>query len=128
MAYDDLFERLSRSKFRSGFRLNTKDARYLQAKGLARVLLHGREFLMDRLAPAFPLNDGEQTPMRGHPIFVAQHATGTCCRSCLAKHHQIEKNRELTESEVKHLVLVLGEWLKRQPIPEPEKEKQLSLL
>lgn len=128
MAYHDLFERLSRSEFRSGFRLNSKDARYLQSKGLARVLLHGREFLMNRLAPAVPLNDGSQTPMRGHPVFVAQHATGTCCRTCLEKYHYIERNRELTDNEVKHLVLVLGEWLKRQPLPEPEKEKQLSLL
>ncbi|RYZ63629.1 MAG: DUF4186 domain-containing protein [Proteobacteria bacterium] len=121
MAYEELFDRLSRSEFRSGFRLNSKDAHYLKSKGLARVMIHGREFVIDRLAPAQPFKDGAQTPTRGHPVFVAQHATGTCCRPCLSKYHAIELNRELTDHEVKKVVLVIGEWLQRQTelVPTP---------
>jgi hypothetical protein len=127
MAFDELFDRLQRSQFRKRFRLDAKDARYLATKGMPSVLEHAREFLLERLAPAEPANDGAQTPMRGHPAFVAQHATGTCCRSCLLKWHRLEKGRALTSGEVDMLVHVLGEWLRRQNI-EPVKpaEEQLS--
>ncbi len=26
--------------------------------------------------------------MKGHPVFVAQHATATCCRECIRKWHK----------------------------------------
>ncbi len=86
---DDLFAALARSKFRSRFSLGAKERAYLAEKTLPVVLEHGRQFLVERLAPAQPRNDGRQTPMRGHPVFVAQHATATCCRGCLAKWHFI---------------------------------------
>ncbi|APX24515.1 MULTISPECIES: DUF4186 family protein [Salipiger] len=80
-----LFERLARSRFRSRFRLGMKERDYLDTKGRAVIESHATDFVRQRLAPAQPKNDGRQTPMRGHPAFVAQHATATCCRSCLAK-------------------------------------------
>ena len=80
---DELFAALARSKFRSRFRLGAKETSYLNEKTLAVVLEHGRRFIIERLADAQPKNDGKQTPMRGHPVFVAQHATATCCRGCL---------------------------------------------
>ncbi|MCP9485713.1 MAG: DUF4186 domain-containing protein [Gaiellaceae bacterium MAG52_C11] len=39
--------------------------------------------IAQRVAPAAPRKDGKQTPYRGHPVFVAQHATATCCRTVL---------------------------------------------
>lgn len=108
---DDLFERLSRSAFRRRFRLTPRDRAYLEAKGLEIVLAHGRDLIGQRLAPASPRNDGKQTPYRGHPVFTAQHATGTCCRTCLAKWHGIEAGRALSEDEVGYVVRVLGRWL-----------------
>lgn len=114
---DELFEALSRSKFRSRFRLNAKDAAYLADRGMEAVLNHAAEFLRQRLAPAQPENDGRQTPMRGHPAFVAQHATASCCRSCLAKWHRIPTGRTLTEIEIEHLLNVLRRWLEAQPRP-----------
>ena len=87
---------------------------YLQSKGLATVLSHTRDFVVQRLAPADPPNDGKQTPMRGHPAFIAQHATATCCRSCLAKWHRIEKGAELTGEEVEYVVGVVRGWLERE--------------
>ena len=78
---DDLFAALGRSKFRSRFRLSGKESAYLKQKGLDTILQHGRDFVTERLADAYPANDGRQTPMRNHPVFIAQHATGTCCRN-----------------------------------------------
>ena len=100
---DELFLALGQSKFRSQFRLSGKEATYLEQKGLSTILDHAREFVTKRLAQANPTNDGRQTPMRNHPIFIAQHATGTCCRNCLEKWHHIPKGRPLTLAyQVKH--------------------------
>lgn len=111
---DDLFTALARSSFRRRFRLGARELRYLEEKGLSTVAAHAEEFIQLRLAPADPPNDGRQTPMRGHPVFVAQHATATCCRSCLAKWHGIGKNVALTAEEIDYVVGVLRAWLERQ--------------
>jgi len=108
---DDLFAALSRSEFRSRFRLRGKDRAYLEEKTLPVVIEHGRQFVTDRLAPAEPKNDGKQTPMRGHPVFVAQHATATCCRGCLKKWHYIAPGRPLSPEEIDYVVEVLRRWL-----------------
>ena len=108
------FERLSRSAFRSRFRLRTTELDYIAAKGLATIRQHAGDFVRQRLAPAFPPNDGRQTPMRGHPVFVAQHATGCCCRGCLAKWHGIPAGRPLTAAEQAYVVEVLMAWIGRQ--------------
>src|SRR3546814_17950696 len=90
---DSLFAGLATSRFRSRFRLGEKEHTYLATRGLPIVLDHAADFVEKRLAPAEPVNDGKQTPMRGHPVFIAQHATATCCRSCLAKWHGIPAGR-----------------------------------
>jgi hypothetical protein len=111
---DELFESLGRSRFRSRFRLRCKEAAYLREKGLERVLEHARDFVQARLADANPVNDGRQTPMRGHPVFIAQHATGTCCRKCLEKWYGIAKGKSLTEKQVDYIVEVLQRWIIKQ--------------
>lgn len=109
-----LFCRLSASKFRGGFRLGPKEAGYAEEKGRDTIRFHARDFVSSRLAPAEIPNDGRQTPMRGHPVFLAQHATGTCCRGCLAKWHHMEKGRQLSEREQEYIVSVICEWIERQ--------------
>ncbi len=79
-----LFKRLSKSKFRSRFKLSAKDLNYLNKKGLMVIEGHARDFISKRIAPEFIPNDGKQTPFKNHPVFVAQHATATCCRSCIS--------------------------------------------
>lgn len=108
---DELFLALGRSKFRSRFRLAGKDAQYYKDKGLEEVLADGRWFIRQRLGGAWPTNDGRQTPMRNHPVFVAQHATGTCCRGCLEKWHGIKKGVELGEEQVDYIISVIARWL-----------------
>ena len=110
----DLFAALERSDFRRRFTLGTREREYINAHGLDVIVVHAREFVEDRLASANPKNDGRQTPMRGHPVFIAQHATATCCRSCLEKWHCIPKGRRLSKSEVDYVVRVLTRWLERQ--------------
>jgi hypothetical protein len=111
---DLVFPRLAGSKFRSRFRLGAKERAYLADRGLATVLDHAGDFIAKRLAPAQPPNDGRQTPMRGHPVFIAQHATATCCRSCLEKWHAIPAGRPLSDEEQRHAVAAIGRWLSAQ--------------
>ncbi len=111
---DELFAALARSRFRARMRLGRQERAYLEQKTLAVVLDHARRFVAERLAPAKPRNDGRQTPMRGHPVFVAQHATATCCRGCLARWHGIAKGRPLTETQIEYVLRVIERWLREQ--------------
>ncbi len=108
---DELFAALAKSTFRRSFYLRSKDLAYLHGKGLAVVLAHAEDFVSKRLAPAVIPNDGKQTPYRGHPVFVAQHATACCCRGCMEKWHRIPMGRELTPDERAYVLEVLGRWL-----------------
>ena len=105
---------LKQSKFRSKFKLTPKDREYIAAKGLETIKEHAFQFVNARVAPDFPKNDGKQTPMRGHPVFIAQHATATCCRGCIQKWYGIEKDRALKEAEVDYIVALIMGWIKRQ--------------
>lgn len=108
-----LFERLAQSAFRSKFRLSARDKAYIQEKGMATIRSHASDFVAKRLAPAEIPNDGKQTPMRGHPVFIAQHATGCCCRGCFAKWYHIPAGRALTEHEQQYAVSVLMAWIEK---------------
>ena len=112
--YDDLFQRLAKSKFRSKFHLKDKEKSYILEKGLDTIESHARDFISKRIAPAQIPNDGKQTPMRGHPVFIAQHATATCCRGCIEKWHKIPKGVQLNSAQQEYLVNVIMEWIKRQ--------------
>jgi hypothetical protein len=111
---DDVFERLRRSTFRQRFHLQGPEREYLDREGLDVVLTHAADFVDKRLAPAYPANDGKQTPMRKHPVFVAQHATATCCRGCLEKWHAIPKGRELSAEEKQYVIDVIRRWIELQ--------------
>ena len=114
---DDLFLALGRSKFRSRFRIGAPERAYLQEKTLPVILEHGRQFVAGRLAPAQPAGDGRQTPMRGHPVFIAQHATATCCRGCLAKWHYIARGKPLSDEQIRYVLDVIERWLVSQEAP-----------
>ncbi|MBO0763251.1 MAG: DUF4186 domain-containing protein [Hyphomicrobiaceae bacterium] len=114
VSLDGVFDALGRSPFRRRCGLAAAERAYLERKGLAVVLRHARDFIDRRLAPRQPPNDGRQTPFRGHPAFVAQHATATCCRCCLAKWHRIPRGHALTEPECQYVVAVIERWLRGQ--------------
>ena len=121
----EVFAELSKSKFRSGCHLNEKDRAYFVRRGMEVVLEHAADFIETRLAPAAPAKDGRQTPWRGHPVFVAQHATATCCRGCLQKWHRIPKGRAMSAEEQAYAVDIIRRWLSAeiQSPPPPAKSR-----
>ena len=112
--YQQLFEHLGQSKFRSRFHLKQSDKDYVRNKGLDTIEEHARDFIAKREAPAVIPNDGKQTPMRGHPVFVAQHATATCCRECIRKWHKMRPGKELSQIQQDYLVDVIMTWIKKE--------------
>lgn len=109
--YAELFGRLDKSEFRSKFKLDDKDIQMINEKGMDVIRSHAVDFVQKRLAPAVIPNDRKQTPMRGHPVFKAQHATACCCRGCLSKWHHIPAGVELTQEQQEYVVNVLMEWI-----------------
>lgn len=112
--YRQLFEHLGQSKFRSRFHLKQEDIDYINSKGLDKIEEHARSFIAKREAPAVIPNDGKQTPMRGHPVFIAQHATATCCRECIRKWHKIRPGKELSQVQQDYLVDVIMTWIRKE--------------
>ena len=108
---------LSQSRFRSRFRIAGKEREYYLRKGHDTIMRHARDFVTKRLAPDGIENDGHQTPLRGHPVFLAQHATATCCRRCLEKWHGVEPGRTMTEKEIKYTLEVIMVWITEQVPP-----------
>lgn len=87
---------------------------YVRSRGVDILQLHAADFVRKRLAPAEPKNDGRQTPLKGHPVFIAQHATGTSDREKLAEFHDIPKGAELSDEEVCYVVEVIIRWIEEQ--------------
>ena len=110
---DAKLDSLSKSKFRSSFYLWKKEKDYIDKNGMDKIKEHAYDFIRKKLAPQYPDNDGAQTPMKNHPVFIAQHATGTCCRGCLEKWHKIPKGVELTDNQVNYIVTLIMEWIKK---------------
>ncbi|MER6031238.1 DUF4186 domain-containing protein [Streptomyces sp. NPDC001851] len=111
---DQRLDALARQPFRARFHLRGRDRATAQLKGPATLRWHAYDLIARRLAPAEPAKDGKQTPYRGHPVFVAQHATATCCRGCLERWHGIPKGRELTRAEHVYVVDVICRWIERE--------------
>lgn len=110
----NIFDRLSKSKFRSSFYLKDKDILYIEDKGIDKIRNHAYDFVTKRLADTSNVTDGKQTPMKGHPVFIAQHATGTCCGRCLEKWHHISKNKNMTDDDIKYVVDIIMSWIEKE--------------
>ena len=110
----NVLDKLSKSKFRSGFQLKDKDVLYIKDKGIDKIREHAYDFISRRIADTSSVTDGKQTPMRGHPVFIAQHATGTCCRGCLEKWHNISKNKRMDKNDIDYVVNVIMSWIKNE--------------
>ena len=106
--------KLESSKFRSSFHLKKCDFEYIDKKGIDKIVSHAYDFIEKRLSSDIIPNDGKQTPMRGHPVFIAQHATATCCRGCLEKWHKIPKGTNLTKSQKDYIVKLIMAWIEKE--------------
>lgn len=111
---DEALNKLEHSKFRSSFHLTKKEREYLKEKGMDVMESHARDFVRTKLSAADPVNDGKQTPMKGHPVFKAMHATACCCRGCMNKWYKVPLHQELSEVQQEKIVHLLMAWIKRQ--------------
>lgn len=111
---EQLFIRLEKSKFRSQFHLSNKDKEYVIKLGFEKIRSHAFDFVNTRLKPAVILNDGRQTPFKGHPVFISMHATGCCCRKCLNKWHKIPLNVELKPATIDFIVDIIMTYIKKE--------------
>ena len=111
---EEALQKLSKSKFRRKFKLDKNDLKYINQKGLDVVRSHAKDFIRLRLAPDYIPNDGKQTPMRGHPVFKAQHVTACCCRKCLKKWYNVPENKYLTELQQEKIVNLIMAWIQKQ--------------
>ena len=110
---NDKLNKLSHSKFRSSFHLRKYMYSYINEKGLDTIEKHCEDFIDKNLTKLLP-NDGKQTPLRNHPVFIAQHATATCCRGCIEKWYNIPKNKELSAKEKRFIKALIMEWINRE--------------
>jgi exodeoxyribonuclease V alpha subunit len=106
---EDLFAKLLKSKFRRKFHLNDADFQIIDKKGLDLLWEETKLILQDRVS-VLKENDGMQTPFKGHPCFVGQHALGLCCRNCIEKWHGIPKELELEENHLDYFADLLLAW------------------
>ena len=113
-SYPELKSRLVRSAFRSRFRLDIAGKRYACEKGKEKIFSQAKQIIRTRLGSAVPVNDGSQTPMRGHVVFIAQHATGCCCRGCLEKWFHIPRGVPLSEQEISGIARIITLWIFEQ--------------
>ena len=123
---EDAFARLNKSKFRSSFYLTAADKAYVEEKGMETIRRHAEDFVRQKLAPAVPANDGKQTPMRGHPVFKAMHATACCCRGCLNKWYRVPLGIPLSEDLQTRIVSFLIAWIERQTADGNRNKKEKS--
>lgn len=111
---NEAFEKLNKSKFRSKFHLQPEDIRYIDERDLSTIRIHAAEMVKNRLSPADIPNDGRQTPWKGHPVFIAQHACACCCRKCLHKWYRVPMHTPLSEEQQKKIVNLLMNWIERE--------------
>lgn len=107
---NDRLESLQKSKFRSSFHLRKYMIDYIDKVGIETIIMHAYD-LFNKNLKYDELRDGKQTPMKGHPVFIAAHATATCCRGCLFKWHGIEKTKDLTKEELNFIVELAVSWI-----------------
>ena len=113
-SWKTLKTKLARSKQIENLDMGDSEKEYVQSRGVEILQLHATDFVRKRLAPADPKNDGRQTPLKGHPVFIAQHATGTSDRERLQKFHGIKKGTELTDQEIAYVVNIIIRWIEEQ--------------
>lgn len=117
---DARLRRIGQHHFRARFQLRGRERALVDLRGIDTIRKHARDLIEKRLAPAQPHNDGRQTPYRGHPVFVAQHATATCCRTCLERWHDIPAGDALDDEEQSYVVEAICRWITAQSDRRPK--------
>lgn len=108
-----ILTRLRSSRFRRSFYLRQAEKLYIKEKGLYYIEMHARSIVTKNLKQKLP-NDGSQTPLKGHPVFKAMHATATCCRKCLQQWHRIPQFKTLDEKDISYILSMILRWIKQE--------------
>ena len=87
--------------------IDQKAINYARRKGRKKLKDAIRSRIEKSIGAATPSWDGRQTPMKDNPIFYGQHATATCCRTCLEYWHAIPKGVPLTQAQIDYCVELL---------------------
>ena len=111
---EEAYAKLQKSKFRASFNLSEADIEYIEAKGLGTIREHAVDFVRKKLSAAYPDADGRQTPMSGHPVFKAMHATAFCCRGCMHKWYNVPLGAPLSDDQQKRIVNFLMYWVRKK--------------
>lgn len=114
MTVQQALDKLDNSEFRSSLHLNESEKNYVNEKGMDIIRKHARDFIEKRLSPSHIPNDGKQTPMKGHPVFKAQHACACCCRGCLNKWYKVPVGIKLDEIQQEKIVNLIIAWIEKE--------------
>lgn len=93
------------------FVLGESEREYVTSRGMDILRLHATDFVNKRLASANPNNSGRQTPTKGHPVFIAQHAMGCNDREGLMAYYDIPMNEPLTKEQEEMIVELILRWI-----------------
>lgn len=111
--------------------IDDEAVRHAQRKGRDQLNEAARTRLEKSLGPAKPFRDGQQTGFKGNAIYYAQHATATCCRTCLEYWHGIPKGRDLSSGELDYCTKLVELFLELrlpeladEPIKVPRRRRQ----
>lgn len=111
---DQTLFHLAKTKYRRQYVLSPKLKEYCRQTGMEKLRRKAFEIVREKVSSPYYKGEGRQTPLDGHPIYIAMHATGTCCRTCLEVWHSIVSGRRLTEKDIIYIVDTIMEWIKRQ--------------
>lgn len=83
--------------------IDEKAIKKLKGKSEADLTTEITARLEKTLNGTHPAWDGRQTPFSGNAVFYAQHATASCCRTCLEYWHNIPKGVPVTRTQISYL-------------------------
>ena len=91
--------------------LNERERNYAKRKGRAGIRIAAEKRIRSSVGPKEPYKDGTQTPWAGHLLYYAQHATASCCRTCIAEWHAIPTGRALSGDEIEYLTDLVCDYV-----------------
>jgi hypothetical protein len=109
-----VFEQLRHELIRHHFwhlPFDDKAINHARRKGRRQLHEAARRRLETSVGKAGMAFDGRQTPREGNTICYAQHATASCCRTCIEYWHDIPKDRDLTADELSYLSTLVIAYL-----------------
>lgn len=114
MSVDTLFYRLSlcsdRTKHTLSYEQTFDEISMVYTKTKEELFNDAMQIIGEKIKIK-PKNDWYQTPYHGHPVYIAMHATASCCRICLGQWYNISERGTLTIVQMKYIADILLKWI-----------------